>query len=94
VRVYAIHAASPTGASNPAFVQVFNVASGGVTLGTTRADIAFKVPAAKSVTLLFLPGNDDTIFSTALTFGATTTAGGATGVAGADTPVVTVLANK
>lgn len=94
VRLYAVHAASPAAATASAFVQIFNTSTASVTLGTTRPDVQFKLTAGKSKTVVYVPGNDDGDFSSAVSYCVSTTAAGATGVNSTNTPVVTFLTNK
>lgn len=62
-----------------AFIQLFNVALAGVTLGTTVPDFEVSIPANSSLTLSWMDRGLN--FSTALTVGSTTTEKGATGSA-------------
>lgn len=94
VRLYAVIVQSPSTATTSAHVQIYNTSTASVTLGTTRADVQFKVTATKTKTVLFVPGNDDGDFSSAMSYCVSTAAAGATGVNAANTPVVTFLTNK
>lgn len=96
VRLYAIHVAMPSTTTASAFVQIFNTSTASVTLGTTRPDYQVKLggTAASSKTVVFVPGNDDNAFSSALSYCVSTTAAGATGVNSTNTPIVTFFTNK
>lgn len=58
-----------------AYVQIFNVASGSVTLGTTTPTLSLGIPASSAANLMNGEGID---FSTAISIAATTTATGST----------------
>lgn len=58
-----------------AFVQIFNVASGSVTLGTTTPTLSLGIPATSAANLMNGEGAD---FATAISIAATTTATGLT----------------
>ena len=59
------------------YVQLFNVASGSVTLGTTTPDLEYRVPASTSLTIpIPSPG---IAFGTALSVASTTLEGGSVG---------------
>lgn len=94
VRLYAVVVQSPSAATASAFVQIFNTSTASVTLGTTRPDAQFKVTAGQTKTVLYIPGNNDSDFSSAMSYCVSTTAAGATGVNSTNTPVVTFLTNK
>jgi len=55
------------------FVQFYNTASGGVTVGTTNPLLMLTIPAASAANLSFVKG---VLFSTAMSWAATSTAGG------------------
>lgn len=65
--------------SNPntssAFVEIWDVASGSVTVGTTNPKILLEIPASSAANVEFTNGIN---FGTAITIAATTTAGGNT----------------
>lgn len=85
---------SPAGATADAFVQIFNVADTGVTLGTTVADLVFKVPQGTSIGYRLFPGDDARdLFDTALSFCCTTTGTGSTAPAAGDRPIVRFVFN-
>lgn len=65
------------------FVKLWDVASGGVTVGTTAPDWCFKIPAAVKHAILFTEG---VAFGTALTAACVTTAG----IAGTTNPTADV----
>lgn len=94
VRLYAVVVQSPSTATASAFVQIFNTSTASVTLGTTRPDAQFKVTAGQTKTVVYVPGNNDSDFSSAMSYCVSTTAAGATGVNAANTPVVSFLTNK
>lgn len=75
-QLYGYHLFNTTAAV--AFVQIFNVAAGSVTLGTTVPNIAIGIPASAQVTMNFDKG---IAFSTAISYGCTTTRTGNTGAA-------------
>lgn len=79
-----------TAASNPAYVQLFNVAAGGVTLGTTSPDLVVKCPANGCAVARYDNGGDATLFGTAISVAAATTGKGNTALATADLPNVTI----
>lgn len=90
-RLYAVQVVSPSGASNPAYVQVFNVASGGVTLGTTSPDMVVKCPAGETVVMELFSAGSANVFGTAISYAAATTGKGNSALASADQPTVTLL---
>ncbi len=57
-------------ATNARYVQIFNVAAGSVTVGTTTPDMVLKIPAASGSN--FNPGGIGIAFGTAITVAATT----------------------
>jgi len=73
-QLYAYHLFNTTAAA--AYVQLFNVASGSVTLGTTVPDISIGIPASGGVTLNIDKGIP---FGTAISYACTTTRTGSTG---------------
>ena len=72
-RLRSIHAIELDGA--PAYVQFFDSASGGVTLGTTTPDLVVPIPPSGVVNLIW--GDLGETFVTGLTYAVTTTATGA-----------------
>ena len=72
-----------------AFVQIFNVAAGSVTLGTTTPDWEIQVAANSSVTVNFAP--DGLSCGTAISVASTTAEGGGTGSAAGVMVFVTYL---
>lgn len=90
--LYALVLISGSTAAADAYLQVFNVASGSVTLGTTAPDLVLKVPAAETTVYLCVPGDDDNnLFDTAISIAATTTHDGNTALAAASRPTVIAL---
>lgn len=73
-QLYGYHLFNTTAAV--AYVQIFNVASGSVTLGTTTPDISIGIPASGGVTVNFDKG---IAFGTAISYACTTTRAGSTG---------------
>ena len=73
-QLYGYHLFNTTAAV--AYVQIFNVASGSVTLGTTSPTLSIGIPASGGVTVNFDKG---IAFSTAISFACTTTRTGSTG---------------
>ncbi len=73
-QLYGYHLFNTTAAV--AYVQIFNVASGSVTLGTTTPDISIGIPASGGVTVNFDKG---IAFGTAISYACTTTRTGSTG---------------
>jgi hypothetical protein len=73
-QLYGYHLFNTTAAV--AYVQIFNVASGSVTVGTTAPTISIGIPASGGVTVNFDKG---VAFGTAISFACTTTRTGATG---------------
>jgi hypothetical protein len=73
-QLYGYHLFNTTAAV--AYVQIFNVASGSVTLGTTAPTLSIGIPASGGVTVNFDKG---IAFSTAISFACTTTRTGLTG---------------
>jgi hypothetical protein len=59
-----------------AYVQIFNLGTGSVTLGTTAPDLAFGIPASSGANVEISNG---IAFSTAITIAVTTTRTGSTG---------------
>jgi hypothetical protein len=72
-QIYGYHILNTTTAN--AFVQIFNVASGSVTLGTTAPTLVLGIPAGGGAALSIEAG---VAFSTAITIAATTTRNGST----------------
>jgi hypothetical protein len=63
----------------PSYVKLYNVGSGGVTVGTTSSDEVILVPASSLVTVVYFTGaSPGKVFGTALS-AACTTAGGTGG---------------
>jgi len=90
--LYAVYIKSGASATQDAYVQLFNVASGSVTLGTTAPDMVLKVPATEAAVYLAVPGDDDNnLFDTAISIAATTTHDGNTALNSASQPTVWVL---
>lgn len=73
-QLYGYHILNTTAAV--AYVQLFNVAAGSVTLGTTVPVMSIGIPASGGVTVNFDKG---IAFSTAISFACTTTRTGSTG---------------
>lgn len=73
-QLYGYHLFNTTAAV--AYVQIFNVASGSVTVGTTAPTISIGIPASGGVTVNFDKG---IAFATAISFACTTTRAGASG---------------
>jgi hypothetical protein len=73
-QLYGYHLFNTTAAV--AYVQIFNVAAGSVTLGTTTPTISIGIPASGGVTVNFDKG---IAFGTAMSFACTTTRTGSTG---------------
>lgn len=73
-QLYGYHLFNTTAAV--AYVQIFNVAHGSVTLGTTAPTLSIGIPASGGVTVNFDKG---IAFDTAISFGCTTTRTGSTG---------------
>jgi hypothetical protein len=73
-QLYGYHLFNTTAAV--AYVQIFNVAAGSVTLGTTTPTISIGIPASGGVTVNFDKG---IAFGTAISFACTTTRTGSTG---------------
>lgn len=73
--LYGLYAINSSGAD--AYVQLFDVASASVTLGTTVPDLELYVPTTGLAASLPLPPTG-AAFATAITIGSTTTEGGAT----------------
>lgn len=72
----------------PAYVKLFNVAQGSVTLGTTAPDEIVYVPANSKITHIFFTGAViGKTFATALSAAAVTT-GGTAGITGSAIPVI------
>jgi hypothetical protein len=72
----------------PAYVKLFNVAQGSVTLGTTAPDEIVYVPANQKITHIFFTGAViGKTFGTALSAAAVTT-GGTAGITGSAIPVI------
>ena len=85
VKLYALAVSSPTGATTPAYIQMFNAVGAGATLGTTSPEYQMRCDPGESRNVLFANGLP---FATAMSWAATTTAGGATAVSGANIPNV------
>lgn len=77
-----------TAASNTAFVQVFNVATGSVTLATTAPDHVVKCPANECVVHMVHSAGSANLYGTAISIAATTTSKGNTALSAADLPSV------
>jgi len=73
-QLYGYHLFNTTAAV--AYVQIFNVATGSVTLGTTAPTMSIGIPASGGVTVNFDKG---IAFSTAISFACTTTRTGSSG---------------
>lgn len=73
-QLYGYHLFNTTAAV--AYVQIFNVAAGSVTLGTTAPTFSIGIPASGGVTVNWDKG---IAFGTAISFGCTTTRTGSTG---------------
>lgn len=66
--------------SSPAWIQIFNVATGGITLGTTVPDLEVVLAAGNSTPqTLTVSWPDGIPFGTAISVASTTTSGGLTG---------------
>lgn len=90
--LYAIALISGSSAAADAYVQVYNVASGSVSVGTTAPDLVLKVPATETAVYLCVPGDDDNnLFDTAISIAATTTHDGSGALAAASRPTVIAL---
>lgn len=90
--VYALIILSPTAAVADCSVQVFNVAFGSVTVGTTAPTDVFRCPAGKARAVLFSPGHDhDDLYDTGISVAATTTHDGGTALAAASLPDIIVI---
>ncbi len=90
--LYAVRITSGASALVDAYVQIFNVAAGSVTLGTTAPVMVLPCPFTRTVIYPIVPGDDDNdLFSTAMSMAATTTLSGSTALATASQPTVEVL---
>jgi hypothetical protein len=90
--LYAVFVISPAAATQDAYVQMFNTASGSVTLGTTDPIDVIACPAGKVRVAMFVPGDDDDdLYSSAISHAATTTFDGNTALGAASQPEVWVL---
>ena len=89
-RLHEVVMESPSGATNGTFLQVFDAATGSVTLGTTGTVITKFCPAAKTVSSRVYENSpaDNDIFATAISYAVTTTARGSTAPAAADRPTL------
>src|SRR5262249_19843122 len=74
--LYAIQVVNNQGAT--AFIQIWDVASGSVVVGTTNPDLEFQVAANSDKQLMFYDGVP---FGTAISLASTTTEKGASGSA-------------
>ncbi len=90
--LYAVFVISPVAATQDCYVQMFNTASGSVTLGSTAPIDVIACPAGKVRVALYVPGDDDNdLYSSALSHAATTTHDGNTALGSASQPTVWVL---
>jgi hypothetical protein len=74
-RLLGVHVQNPN--ASDAWLQLYDAATGSVTVGTTTPKLSFVVPANGGYTDTF-QGEDAISFATAITYAATTTAAGGT----------------
>lgn len=87
-RVYAVICEAAAG-SGGGMVHLYNIASGGVTVGTSEFRMGLGIETGETVVAALYPGNTPTTFATAISISASTTSRGSTAIT--NIPTVTVL---
>lgn len=87
-RLYAVICEAAAG-SGGGMVHLYNIASGGVTVGTSEFRLGIPIETAETVVAVLYPGNTPTTFATAISISAATTSRGSTAIT--NIPTVTVL---